>query len=330
MTILGMLKSAACAALLLSSALTNAAAIPDHDLSPRSGQSLPVRLMSFNIRFAASPSGNEKAWSDRKNNLINQVAYEASTVDTTLVGMQEVLKTQLDDIVSGLNRHPTASGRDWAYIGVGRDDGKEQGEYSPILYRKSVWDVLKVDTKWLSETPNVPSFGWGATNRRILTTGILRHKRSRDVIIAMNTHLDHQVSDARLHGAELILKLIDQFRAKKTNYNCDIVGVALTGDFNSQEDQEAYQKFSSSKTVADAGKRIPQDKWYGNQNTFTGFDSEVGMSRIDYVFFGAGNSCRRRSAGKGNVKSYAVLPNKFDDGTFFSDHRAVVSDIIFG
>ena len=45
------------------------------------------------------------------------------------IGLQEVTKRQLDDLQILL-------GDDFAHIGIGRDDGKEGGEYSPIFYKK--------------------------------------------------------------------------------------------------------------------------------------------------------------------------------------------------
>lgn len=39
------------------------------------------------------------------------------------------MKRQVDDLQVLL-------GDDWGWIGVGRDDGEERGEYSPIFYRK--------------------------------------------------------------------------------------------------------------------------------------------------------------------------------------------------
>jgi hypothetical protein len=54
--------------------------------------------------------------------------------------------------MGGLNK----TNDEWAYIGVGRDDGKEKGEYSPIIYRSRVWRVESWRTVWLSETPDRP------------------------------------------------------------------------------------------------------------------------------------------------------------------------------
>ncbi|KAK2811164.1 hypothetical protein FQN50_002261 [Emmonsiellopsis sp. PD_5] len=306
---------------ILRSTLTHASAIPTYS-KPKQQEQLDLRLITFNIRYAAKPSGNEKAWPDRRGNLITQVAFETGSVDNAFVGMQEVLSEQLEDIITGLNEHPSSGGRDWTYIGVGRDDGKSEGEFSPILYRESVWELLEFGTKWLSETPDVPSFGWGASNRRIVTIGVFKHRKSEKLLLALNTHLDDQVSAARLHGTELILRLIDEYK-KNDKYEGRIAGVTLTGDFNSEEDQEAYMTISNSTAVFDPVKSFPNKYIYGNRKTFTGFDSEVGLTRIDYVFLGHGNSCGKE---EWNVKGYAVLPNKFDDGIFFSDHRAVVAD----
>ncbi|PGH31783.1 hypothetical protein GX50_05449 [[Emmonsia] crescens] len=327
MATLNHLITAVCATIFLWPSLIYGR--PSASLAPRlwpwPDKSLSLRLMSFNVRYAASPSGNEKAWSERRGNLITQVAYETGTADNVFVGMQEVLHTQLEDIVNGLNSHPSSGGKDWAYIGIGRDDGKKSGEYSPILYRKSLWELVETDTKWLSETPDVPSYGWGANNRRIVTIGVFRNKRTRALVLVMNTHLDHEVSDARLHGSELIIKLISEYK-KKREYKCRISGVMLTGDFNSEEGQEAYKVVTESKVLVDPVKSFGDKNIYGNQKTFTGFDSEVGISRIDYVFVGQGNLCGRGDLGTWDINSYAVLPNKFDDGIIFSDHRAVVAD----
>jgi hypothetical protein len=81
-------------------------------------------------------------------------------VPEALLGLQEVFRPQLLDILDGLNQHSELA--NWEYIGVGRDDGKERGELCPILYRPSVYRLVKFTNHWLSETPDVPSKGWDA------------------------------------------------------------------------------------------------------------------------------------------------------------------------
>ena len=142
-----------------------------------------IRLISHNIRYATTwPNQGEGAadpierpnhtinarlfspyialWADRKHLVIAQYLHETRFVPGALLGLQEVLRPQLLDILDGLNQHSEPT--DWEHIGVGRDNGKERGEMSPILFRSSVYRLIKFTNLWLSETPNVPSKGWDA------------------------------------------------------------------------------------------------------------------------------------------------------------------------
>src|SRR3712207_7586469 len=44
----------------------------------------------------------------------------------------------------------------YRWIGVGRMDGKDGGEFSPILYRSTCLEPIDHGTFWLSETPEEP------------------------------------------------------------------------------------------------------------------------------------------------------------------------------
>jgi len=87
---------------------------------------------------------------------------------TGIIGLQEVLHGQLLNIHSLLNRNTPNK---WQYIGVGRDDGKTRGEYSPIFYNTEIHELLSWRYFWLSETPGRPGRGWDAASIRICTVG---------------------------------------------------------------------------------------------------------------------------------------------------------------
>lgn len=90
---------------------------------------LPVRLLTHNIRYATdSPFKGEEKWDVRKSRLINELSFNTAHCAESFICLQEVLHKQLVDILSGLNSKKKA----WAFVGVGRDDGLEAGEYSPI------------------------------------------------------------------------------------------------------------------------------------------------------------------------------------------------------
>lgn len=269
--------------------------------------SLPLRLITFNIRYAAtSLEANEKPWSTRRPLLINQVAAQAAEASTTVIGLQEVLNNQLNDIKSGL-------GSQWAHIGVGRDDGATQGEYSPILYRTDVLRVLYSEVKWLSPTPDVVSYGWGAGSRRIVTIGVFEHIATGTRFIHANTHLDNVSSQARSEGIKVVVS-----RMKAVQQTWGQLPVSLTGDFNSDPNGDAYSTL--------AGLNYVEDLWNlaahvgTNQLTYTGF-SQTGQSRIDYIWIGP------KDVLPYTPQTIEIVGN-YVDGVFISDHRMVVGDVV--
>lgn len=269
--------------------------------------SLPLRIITFNIRYAAtSLEANEKPWSTRRPLLINQVAAQAAEASTTVIGLQEVLNNQLNDIKSGL-------GSQWAHIGVGRDDGATQGEYSPILYRTDVLRVLYSEVKWLSPTPDVVSFGWGAGSRRIVTIGVFEHIATGTRFIHANTHLDNVSSQARSEGIKVVVS-----RMKAVQQTWGQLPVSLTGDFNSAPNGDAYSTL--------AGLNYVEDLWDlathvgTNQLTYTGF-SQTGQSRIDYIWIGP------KDVLPYTPQTIEIVGN-YVDGVFISDHRMVVGDVV--
>jgi len=77
------------------------------------------------------------------------------------------------------------------YIGVGRDDGKERGEYAAIFYKKDQLRLLDSGNFWLSPTPEHASLGWDAACIRICTWGKFQDKTSGKQFLFFNTHMDH-------------------------------------------------------------------------------------------------------------------------------------------
>jgi len=147
---------------------------------------LPIRLLTHNIRYATqSPFKGEEIWEIRRPRLVSELGFNTSHCAESFICLQEVLHQQLIDILSDLSSIKET----WKYVGVGRDDGHQAGEYSPILYRPRVWELRKRKTIWLSETPDRPSKSWDAASTRILTVAVFRHRSTRKTVVAMNTHV---------------------------------------------------------------------------------------------------------------------------------------------
>ncbi|KAL4939288.1 hypothetical protein BDV06DRAFT_199178 [Aspergillus oleicola] len=296
---------------------------------------LPLRILTHNIRYdTSSPFKGERPWPERAPHLLNELRYNTRNQDS-FICLQEVLDNQLIDILSELNsdepsRSATTaanSSQSWTYIGVGRDDGYKAGEYSPILYQPSVWELRHWETVWLSETPEVPSKSWDAASIRIVTIGVFTHHVSRQTVLALNTHLDDQGSRSRYEAAHIILRKIEEYQNGR--YGSLISGVFLAGDLNSEETQEAHTVLTAPESpLLDSATLVDSADVYGNQLTWTGFGYEgQDPSRIDYILLGpAGDTEDRARDLPWEIEGYAVLANRFDDGVYNSDHRAAVVD----
>ncbi|KAI4289173.1 MAG: hypothetical protein L6R35_001561 [Caloplaca aegaea] len=278
----------------------------------RSHDPLPIRLLTHNVRYATdSLSIDEEKWEVRAPRVVAAMRFHTSHCRESFIGLQEVLYGQLVDILKGLNREREG---EWDYIGVGRDDGVKGGEYSPILYRPSVWTLQSWNTTWLSETPNKPSRGWDAACIRILTSGIFQHNHSKKKLVAMSTHLDHQGPKSRLEAAKIILGQVEE----KTQQGH--LPAFLAGDFNSQQDDDAYRMLTDGASpMQDLHTMVSPEKRYGHYYTFTGFGHDK-PTKIDFLFIN-GKTYPWLPNG------YAVLENRFDDAVYSSDHRAVVADV---
>ncbi|KAL1969737.1 hypothetical protein VTN77DRAFT_8290 [Rasamsonia byssochlamydoides] len=301
---------------------------------------LPIRILTHNIRYATSaPFKGEKPWVERKQRLVNELRFNTQHNLESFICLQEVLHVQLVDILSELNKVSMVTGShdsQWKYIGVGRDDGHEKGEYSPIFYRPAIWKLQHWETVWLSETPEKPSKSWDAASIRIVTIGVFRHRASSKTVLALNTHLDDQGSRSRFEAAHIILRKINDYLAGE--YGESISGVFLAGDLNSEETQEAYKVLTgTNSSFVDAQKLVDAAEHYGNENTYTGFGYEgAPPSRIDYILLGPADKPRTNNSQVQQqaaalpwvLQGYAVLANRFDDGVFNSDHRAVLVDAV--
>ncbi len=253
-----------------------------------------LKTISFNIRFDNEADSLNK-WAFRKSSVIDFIEYESPD----FLGLQEALINQINDIEEELDNYQ--------WVGVGRDDGKLKGEFSPIFYFKERWSLFDSDTFWLSDTPDSISKSWDAALPRICTWGKFYDKVLTDTIFVFNTHYDHVGTNARLNSSKLILKRIDQLSAFQNTI--------LMGDFNGMEiDPEIRLIYDSPLSDAFLTSTIR----YGEIGTYNGFNvEEVAERRIDYVFLGQ------------DLKplSYST-DSRLINGRFLSDHFPVIVELI--
>ena len=253
-----------------------------------------MQVMSFNIRYDNSGDGSNQ-WSKRTG----KVASIFETHDVDLGGLQEVLHNQFEWLQANLT--------EYSFVGVGRDDGKTEGEYAPIFYRTSDFDLIKTETIWLSQTPDKPgSKGWDAALPRIATFAILRHKASDTQILLGSAHYDHRGSRAKRNSGEVIHNYITNLL--KTE---DLPLIILTGDFNDRPDSSTTRAIENINCLFDTRRMASEPE--GPNSTWNGFRSVAAYERIDYIFANPAVAVKRH-----------VTDDRKIDGRFPSDHLPVI------
>jgi endonuclease/exonuclease/phosphatase family metal-dependent hydrolase len=183
-----------------------------------------INAMSFNIRYD-NPKDNENAWPNRKEMVAATIRFH----QTDIAGLQEALDHQVKDLEALLP--------EYGWFGVGRDDGRNKGEYAPVFFRKGRFTVVHWDTFWLSDTPDKPAKAWDAALPRIVTWGKIQDIWTGKIFFFFNTHFDHVGETAREKSAKLLQKKIAEIS--------EDFPVILTGDFNCTEKENPYKTLTS-------------------------------------------------------------------------------------
>lgn len=220
---------------------------------------ISLKAMSFNIRYGTANDG-ENSWPNRREAALAFL----STCGFDVIGVQEALHSQLQEI--------RGSAPFLDYVGVGREDGISDGEFSAILFDSRRVQLHWSETFWFSTTPEaIASTSWGNKQTRICTHGCFEIEGRR--FDMFNSHFDHESAYSRWKSAELIIE--------KTRHFVGEGPVVLTGDFNEPEAGPAIGLIATGGFV-DTYRTIHPDgpepaTWHNWQPTIVG-------EKIDYIF----------------------------------------------
>ena len=260
--------------------------------APAPQPAAPLTVMSFNIRYGTANDGDNH-WLKRREQLFALLRQQQADV----IGLQEALHGQIEEILQAVPGY--------AYVGVGRSDGRQAGEYAAILYRAARLQARRSDTFWFSDTPGVvKSTSWGNQIERICTWAYFED-REGPAFYAYNVHLDHLSQPSRERSVALLLARIGARDPRAP--------VVVTGDFNAGEDNPAAVamrgSFHDSFRVLHPGAT--------EVGTFNGFKpGQTAGDKIDFVFVEPGVE----------VLDAAIVRSSLD-GRYPSDHFPVTARI---
>lgn len=249
-----------------------------------------IKVISYNIRLSTKSDG-DNWWEYRKQASINMINEEKPTV----FGLQEALPQQIKYLEENLPEYD--------YIGVGRDDGKEKGEFMAIFYLKNEVELLDGGTFWLSETPDKPSMGWDAACVRSCTWTKMQMKSNGKVFAYLNTHLDHVGNVSQKEGLALIMNKIKEIAT-------DDMPIFLTADFNAVTSKPIFEPVKAM--LKDAREEAPETDRRATINFYKPGNEDKAEWIIDHIFF--------RGA---TPKSFRVLRDKDYGAPYISDHYPV-------
>lgn len=224
-----------------------------------------IKLISYNLRNGRAQDG-DNAWEKRRHATAQMLREEAPDV----FGVQEAYLDQLQYIESECPQY--------AYVGVGRDDGAQGGETMAVFYLKSRFELLDSGTFWLSETPEKVSRGWDGACNRTTTWVELRDKTTGREFFYFNTHLDHMGKVAREEGVKLLVERIRTIAGKKP--------VIVGGDFNTPVDSPIFKPLTKYMKSVREKSAVSDSK-----GTFNGFGSAPDTIVIDHLYFRGGLKC---------------------------------------
>lgn len=258
------------------------------------GQSHELKVMSYNIRLSAANDGTN-SWIYRCPATLEMIKDQNPDV----FGIQEAMPDQvrfLEEWTEGYD-----------CVGVGREDGKKEGEHMAIFWNKKTVKLMKWGTFWLSETPDKPSKGWDAACYRTATWALMKDKRTGERFYFVNTHLDHVGVEARKNGLKLIVERISEI-------NPECYPMVLTGDFNIKPSAPELKGLDacmkSARKVA-----LTTD----SHQTFNDWGKAKPDMIIDYIYISGFSSCIE----------YQTVTKKYSDRKFVSDHYPIFARLIF-
>ena len=253
-----------------------------------------LKVMSYNIRMGTAKDGTN-SWEYRYPATAMMIQDQRPDV----FGVQEAFDFQIRFIEDNFT--------DYDCVGVGRDNGKSEGEHMSIFWNKKTIKMIKWGTFWLSETPEKPSKGWDAACKRTATWALMKDKNTGKMFYFVNTHLDHRGSEARRQGLNLIVSRIDEINQKG-------YPMVLTGDFNMKPDDAALtgleQRMQSARKIA------PKTDNHATLNLWGKGKADM---VIDYIYVSGFSAC----------PEYHTITEKYGAWKYVSDHYPIYAKLIF-
>lgn len=241
------------------------------------------KIVSLNLRFAHNPDHNTQK---EREPLIKAFLMHCRPASVGFQETEPFWREQLDTVLTGYRRvQPQMMTKNYIY------------------YDESQLKVINHGVIWLSETPDLPSQGFGSKYDISATWAIFECLADGKRYAHVNTHLDAFNEPIREQEIGMVLDLADRLKNQG-------LPVVVTGDFNSRESSVIY-KAVMERGWLDAKYQTEDTTMLGTFNDFGKYEPPY-FGPIDYFFINPG--CF-------DVQRYSVTVCW--EGEFMTDHNVL-------
>ena len=251
-----------------------------------------MKVVTFNIRCDYNQDGIN-CFQNRKKLILKKLKDETADI----ICFQEVLPHVSFWLKENLN--------DYYILGCGREKDLK-GEQNTVAIKKEKFQLISMNTFWLSLTPQVPGTRYEKQSMcpRSVTELLIQDLETEKLYNIINTHLDHEGSEARVLGMDQILKHMKDVKEKKEQDGYGKIELILAGDFNGYPDSPEIQLIENSDFL--------RDLTFGMEGTFHDYGRMNPAEKIDYIAVSSGLECAARE-----------LWMDCENGVYLSDHYPV-------
>lgn len=249
-----------------------------------------IKVVTFNIRCDYDQDG-ENSFQYRKVGIIEKIREE----DPDIICFQEVLPHVAEWLKETF--------LEYGIIGCSRSETFED-EQETIAYKRKRFNLVTMDTFWLSQTPHVPGSRYEEQSicPRVTTEAVFHDLVENQMYRVVNTHLDHEGTKARELGLKQIM---DKITKPDGFSNAHII---LAGDFNAEPNMPEMDIMKQHGEFTDATEEAG--------GTFHDYGELKKPEKIDYIFV-------QEPLHFQNVKRWDMSK----DGKYLSDHYPVSVEI---
>ena len=249
-----------------------------------------MKLVTFNIRCDYGQDGNN-SFCFRKPGILAAFGRERADVYC----FQEVLP----HVAAWLKDNLTG----YTVVGCGRGPALDD-EQETIAFRSDRYNLVQMDTYWLSETPRVPASRYPDQSvcPRTCTEALLAEAETGRAFRVANVHLDHVGVEARRLGLRQVLGHLAQAELFPS------APAIVAGDFNAEPDGDELKAFDEFPGYVNATDGVGV--------TFHGYMRAKDPGSIDYIWLRGGLACD-------SVEKWTQSEN----GVYLSDHYPVCAQL---